>query len=187
VGPAWSNDCLQGWVLIRRWARTVDATTIVVRAQCGSFALAGVLGLAVVPAASSMVQHLNEGWVRWTGALATLGFAVIILDNYWAIVTTSAWAAAYLAGTLATRATLTLPGAAPDYLVLASVILPALRLLTPVFLATAAVLDPVLCVWLGLILRGGGPDGEPGNGWTERSSRPERIRPLCLSCAPTAG
>ena len=99
-------------MLIRRWARTVDATTIVVLAQCGSFAIAGVLGLAVVPAASSMVQHLNEGWVRWTGALATLGFAATILGNYWAIVTTSARAAAYLAGTPATRAALTLPGAA---------------------------------------------------------------------------
>ena len=41
-------------------------------------------------------EDLNEGWVRWTGALATLGFAVTILDNYWAIVTTSAGAAQFI-------------------------------------------------------------------------------------------
>ena len=81
-------------------------------AQYWSFAVGGVLGLAVVPAASSMVQHLNEGWVRWTSALATLGFAVTILDNYWAIVATAARAAAYISGTPATRAALTVPGGA---------------------------------------------------------------------------
>ena len=74
-------------------------------------ALGAVLALAVVPAVSEKVRHLNEGWVRWTSTLAMLGFAVTILDNYWAIVVTPAQAAAYAVGTEATRAALSMPGA----------------------------------------------------------------------------
>lgn len=69
----------------------------------------------MIPAVSATVQHLNEGWVRWTTSLATLGFAVAILDNYWAIVFNPARAAAYIRGTEAVRATLTVPGA-PQYI-----------------------------------------------------------------------
>jgi hypothetical protein len=54
-------------------------------------------------------MRLNEGWVRWTGSLATLGFAVTILDNYWSIVATPMRAIAYVRGTAELRAALTMP------------------------------------------------------------------------------
>lgn len=166
-------------------------------AQYWAFTLVGLFGLAVVPAASAMVQHLDEGWVRWTGALARLGFAVTILDNYWAIVVTPAQAAAYVAGSAVARQALTLPGAPQfmdvqgwlgygavgawivtvsmlalrgrvwprglsvvgiagglAYLVaLASLILPGYRVLTLVAAPAAAILGPVLYIWLGVVLR----------------------------------
>ena len=77
--------------------------------------IGGVFALAMIPAVSAAVQHLNEGWVRWTSSLATLGFVVAILDSYWAIVENPLRAAAYVAGTEAVRATLTVPGA-PQYI-----------------------------------------------------------------------
>ena len=63
-----------------------------------AFTIGAIFALAMIPAVSATVQHLNEGWVRWTSSLATLGFAVTILDNYWAIVATPARAIAYVAG-----------------------------------------------------------------------------------------
>jgi hypothetical protein len=72
--------------------------------------LGAVFALAVIPAVSQTVQHLNEGWVRWTSTLATIAFAVVILDNYWSIVYTTARANAYVTGTEAMRAVLTVPG-----------------------------------------------------------------------------
>ncbi len=89
-----------------------EANRGMVLAQYWAFLLVGVFGIAVVPAASAMVQHLDEGWVRWTSALAMLGFAVSILDNYWAIVVTPAQVAAYVSGTVVTRQVLTVPGMA---------------------------------------------------------------------------
>ncbi len=79
--------------------------------QYWAFAIGAVFALAMLPAVSATVRHLNEGWVRWTTTLATLAFAVTFLDNYWAIVTTPARAAAYVAGSEAFRAALTVPGA----------------------------------------------------------------------------
>ena len=73
--------------------------------------LGAVFALAVIPVVSKTVQPLNEGWVRWTSTLATIAFAVVILDNYWSIVYTTARANAYAYGTEATRAALTVPGA----------------------------------------------------------------------------
>ena len=73
--------------------------------------IGAVFALAVIPAVSATVQYMNEGWVRWTTTLAIIAFAVAILDNYWAIVYTAARANAYLHGSEATRATLTVPGA----------------------------------------------------------------------------
>jgi hypothetical protein len=72
----------RGLLMINYWAFTIGA----------------IFALAMIPAVSATVQHLNEGWVRWTASLATLGFVVAILDNYWAIVATPARAAAYIAG-----------------------------------------------------------------------------------------
>jgi len=80
-----------------------------------AFTIGAIFALAMIPAVSATVQHLNEGWVRWTSTLATLGFAVAILDNYWAIVETPARAAVYIAGTEAIRAALSVPGE-PQYI-----------------------------------------------------------------------
>src|SRR5215813_8445077 len=46
------------------------------------FALGSLLGIAAVLAISDSVQSVNEGWVRWTGILAILGFAVNALDSF---------------------------------------------------------------------------------------------------------
>jgi hypothetical protein len=80
-------------------------------AQYWAMALGAIFALAVIPAVSEKVRNLNEGWLRWTSTLATLGFAVTILDNYWAIVMTPARADAYLSGSQSVRAALTVPGA----------------------------------------------------------------------------
>ncbi len=72
--------------------------------------IGAVFALAMIPAVSATVQHLNEGWVRWTSTLATIAFAVVILDNYWPIVYTEARARAYETGTEAVRAALSVPG-----------------------------------------------------------------------------
>jgi len=74
--------------------------------------IGAVFALAMIPAISATVQHLNEGWVRWTSTLATIAFAVVILDNYWAIVYTEAIGRAYVTGTEAVREALTIPGSA---------------------------------------------------------------------------
>ena len=73
--------------------------------------IGAVFALAMIPAVSGTVQHLNEGWVRWTKTLATLAFAVAILDNYWSIVYTDARAQAYMTGSESIRSELTVPGA----------------------------------------------------------------------------
>jgi hypothetical protein len=74
--------------------------------------IGALFALAVIPAISTTVQHLNEGWVRWTGTLATIAFAVVILDNYWSIVYTDALAKLYATGTAAVREAMSIPGAA---------------------------------------------------------------------------
>ncbi len=83
----------------------------VLMTQYWAMALGAVVALAVVPAVSATVRDVHEGWVSWTSSLATLGFAVTILDNYWAIALTPARAAAYRTGTEAWRGALTVPGA----------------------------------------------------------------------------
>jgi len=75
-----------------------------------AFFIGAVFALAMIPAVSATVQHLNEGWVRWTSSLATLGFVAAIFDNYWAIVRTPARAAIYAVGSDAIRAALSIPG-----------------------------------------------------------------------------
>jgi hypothetical protein len=78
--------------------------------QYWAFTIGAIFALAMIPAVSATVQHLNEGWVRWTSSLATPDFAVVILNNYWAIVETPARAAIYMARTDAIRAALSVPG-----------------------------------------------------------------------------
>lgn len=88
-----------------------ESNRVLVLTQYWAMALGAIFALAVIPAVSEKVRNLNEGWLRWTSSLATLGFAVTILDNYWAIVITPAQSAAYLAADEALRAAMTLPSA----------------------------------------------------------------------------
>jgi hypothetical protein len=88
-----------------------EANKTMLLTQWWTMLIGAVFALAVIPAVSATVQHLKEGWVRWTSTLATIAFAVVILDNYWSIVYTDARAQAYMTGSEAIRATLTVPGA----------------------------------------------------------------------------
>jgi hypothetical protein len=85
----------RGLLLTQYWAMFVGA----------------LFALAVIPAVGEQVRHGHEGWVRWSSTLATLGVAVTILDNYWAIVMTPARAAAYLSDNQMVQIALTVPGA----------------------------------------------------------------------------
>jgi len=88
-----------------------DANKTMLLTQWWAMIICAVFALAMIPAVSATVQHLNEGLVRWTSTLATIAFVVSILDNYWSIVYTDARAHAYLVGSEAIRATLSVPGA----------------------------------------------------------------------------
>ena len=74
ISPFFYFEANRGLLLTNYWAFTIGA----------------IFALAMIPAVSAIVLQLNEGWVRWTASLATLGFVVAILDNYWAIVETPA-------------------------------------------------------------------------------------------------
>jgi len=87
-----------------------ESNRVILLTQWSAMAWGAVFALAVIPAVSEKVRNLNEGWVRWTSTLATLGFAVTILDNYWAIVMTPARAAAYVTSSEAMRAAFAVPG-----------------------------------------------------------------------------
>jgi hypothetical protein len=88
-----------------------EANKTMLLIQWWAMLIGAVFALAMIPAISATVQHFNEGLVRWTSTLATIAFAVVILDNYWSIVYTDARASAYITGTEAIRATLSVPGA----------------------------------------------------------------------------
>ncbi len=68
--------------------------------------LVGLLGLAVVPAVSELVRKGNEGWLRWTGTLALIGFSVSAVSNLFTMGRLPGIAAAYVAGEAATKAAL---------------------------------------------------------------------------------
>ena len=88
-----------------------DANKAMLLTQWWAMFIGAVFALAMIPAVSATVQHLNEGWVRWTSTLAMIAFAVSMLDNYWSIVYTDARAHAFITGNEAIRATLSVPGA----------------------------------------------------------------------------
>ncbi|HEV8193513.1 MAG TPA: DUF4386 family protein, partial [Ktedonobacterales bacterium] len=67
-------------------------------------ALVGVAGLAVVPAVSELVRRGNEGLVRWTALLATVGYAVSAVSNFLTLGRLPKVADAYVAGNAATKA-----------------------------------------------------------------------------------
>lgn len=69
-------------------------------------ALVGVLGVAVVPALSSLVQEGNEGWVRWAANLATAGFVVSSVGYMLSIAKLPGIATAYVKGDPSTQAAL---------------------------------------------------------------------------------
>lgn len=68
--------------------------------------LVGVLGLAVVPALSSLVKSTNEGWTRWTSNLASAGFLVSAVGYSLSIARLPNIAKAFVAGDAATQAAL---------------------------------------------------------------------------------
>jgi hypothetical protein len=69
-----------------------------------ALALGAVLALAVVPAISEKVRSANEGWVRWTGTLATVGFAFTALQYFRYLAIYPTRAATYMAADTATKA-----------------------------------------------------------------------------------
>jgi hypothetical protein len=78
--------------------------------QFWEFALSGLIGIAVVLAASESVRSANEGWVRWTSNLAVLGFAVVAINNFRNIAFQPGRAAAYVEGDAVTKTVIELSG-----------------------------------------------------------------------------
>jgi hypothetical protein len=69
-------------------------------------ALEGVLGLVVVIALSRLVLSVGDGWVRFTGLLAIVGFAITAVGNVITIARLPGVAATYVAGDASTKAAL---------------------------------------------------------------------------------
>jgi len=70
-------------------------------------ALVGVFGLAIVPAlARWLVNQRNEGWVKWTSALATVGFAVSAIGYFLTLARLPGIATAFVNGDPSTQAAL---------------------------------------------------------------------------------
>ncbi len=77
----------------------------------GLAALDSLLTIAVILAVSESVRSANEGWVRWTSALAIFGSGVNAVEFLNRITLNPARAAAYVQGDAAVKAALTVPGA----------------------------------------------------------------------------
>ena len=70
-------------------------------------ALVGVFGLAIVPALANFLQdEENEGWVKWTSSLATVGFAVTAIGYFLTLARLPGIAAAFVNGDASTQAAL---------------------------------------------------------------------------------
>ena len=69
-------------------------------------AVVGILGVAVVPALSSLVREGNEGWEGWAANLATAGFVVSSVGYMLSIAKLPGIAAAYVKGDASTQAAL---------------------------------------------------------------------------------
>jgi uncharacterized protein DUF4386 len=78
--------------------------------QFWAFALSGLLAKAVVLAVSERVRSENEGWVRWTSNMATLGFAVVAINNFRNLGFQSGLAKAYVEGDAVTKAAIKVSG-----------------------------------------------------------------------------
>ena len=69
--------------------------------------MVGVFGLAIVPAlARLLLDDENEGWVKWTGSLATVGFAVNAIGYFLTIARLPVIATAFVKGDASTQAAL---------------------------------------------------------------------------------
>jgi len=70
-------------------------------------ALVGVFGLAIVPAlAKLLLNEGNEGWLKLTGNLATVGFAVTALGYFLTLARLPGIASAFVKGDASTQAAL---------------------------------------------------------------------------------
>lgn len=70
-------------------------------------ALVGVFGLAIVPAlAKLLVNERNEGWVKWTSNLATVGYAVTAVGYFLTLARLPGIATAFVNGDPSTQAAL---------------------------------------------------------------------------------
>jgi hypothetical protein len=74
--------------------------------QSIELALAGVLGLAVVPAVAKLIEQADEGWARWMSSLAYIGFGVAAVSNLLVAGRLPGIAAAFVTGDAATKAAL---------------------------------------------------------------------------------
>ena len=77
-------------------------------------ALAGVFAIAAVLAISEVVRPANEGWVRWTSALAYLGYAVLAISSFRALALAPTLAEAYMTGDASTQAAIVVAGSFVD-------------------------------------------------------------------------
>jgi hypothetical protein len=69
-------------------------------------AIVGVLGLAVVPALSSLVRKANEGWTRFATNLALAGSVITAVGYFLTVARLPGIAAAYAKGDASTQAAL---------------------------------------------------------------------------------
>jgi hypothetical protein len=82
------------------------ANSTLLTLQSLELALAGVFGLAVVPAVAQLIDPVNEGWSHWVSSLAYLGFGVSAVSNMIVVARLPGIAAAFVAGDAATKAAL---------------------------------------------------------------------------------
>ncbi|AKT41189.1 DUF4386 family protein [Chondromyces crocatus] len=71
------------------------------------FALGALCGIAAVPGISSLVRRGNEGWVRWSMSVGTMGFAVTAVSKFREFSVEPLIAQRYVEGTDITRAVIT--------------------------------------------------------------------------------
>lgn len=67
---------------------------------------AAIIGLLVIPAVTSRVRAVHEGWARWASNLATIGYAVSAVGYTLSAARIPSIAKAFVAGDAATKAAL---------------------------------------------------------------------------------
>ena len=67
---------------------------------------AALIGLLVIPAVTSRVRSVHEGWARWASTLATIGYAVSAVGYTLSAARIPGIAKAFVAGDAATKAAL---------------------------------------------------------------------------------